>query len=119
MGSFYRKGATGDIPFFPYHSQRNFIMFSFDFEKVHNVMERLGWTWADGTVPSVDRLQKLADRLLWDCYLAQEDPWRISTGGFTAEKGEGLLRLYFSLEECDTWGIGTVEEVEEFLDEQI
>lgn len=75
------------------------ILKNFDFEKVHNVMAHLNWTWydTDGKVPSIDQLKELAKKLLY--HVAEEERFYSSaTGGFKATKYEnGTLELEFIL----------------------
>lgn len=69
------------------------IIINFDFEKVKNVMEFLGWTWAklQANVPDKSEIQDEAYRLLTDCYHAywndtdrREGSYSISCGGLKA-----------------------------------
>lgn len=86
-----------------------YIMDTFGFEKVHNVMSMLDWRWAfakDG-VPSIDELKSEARRLLVSACKEETD---VSTGGFRAvyektseweDDDEPYLALEFVLEECE------------------
>lgn len=75
------------------------ILKHFDFEKVHNVMTHLNWSWrdTDGKAPSIDQLKELAKRLL--SQVSEEEGFYSSaTGGFKAIKYEnGSLELEFIL----------------------
>lgn len=75
------------------------ILKHFDFEKVHNVMTHLNWSWhdTDGKAPSIDQLKELANRLL--SQVAEEEGFYSSaTGGLKAIKYEnGSLELEFIL----------------------
>lgn len=87
----------------------NCIMRNFDFNKVHRVMQTLGWHWITYNkgqeVPSIDIIKKEAKRLLVDAVTEKET---IATGGFRAtyEKGteedpEPFLSLEFIVEDCE------------------
>jgi len=75
------------------------ILKNFDFEKVHDVMTHLNWTWydTDGKVPSIDQLKELAKKLLYHA-AEKEGFYSSATGGFKATKYEnGTLELEFIL----------------------
>ena len=107
------------IPFVPYLEQRDSIMREFDFAKVGRVMRALGWQWATlgprMRVPTTRDLRVAAESLLWECWIEAEDPWHCACGGFSVDKSEGFLRLYFALEELDLWGmeVADLEEMSE------
>ena len=81
------------------------IMDSFDFNKVHKVMEFLDWQWRDEGVPDEYSLKREARRLLRD---AIENKTSISTGGFIVKyypadnDGGEWVKLAFELESWDT-----------------
>lgn len=75
------------------------ILKNFDFEKVHDVMTHLNWTWydTDGKAPSIDQLKELAKRLLNEVS-EKEEFYTLHTGGFKATRYEnGTLQLEFVL----------------------
>lgn len=68
------------------------IMNEFDFEKVHQVMEFLGWTWYKGNglnaVPTIEEIKKTTKKHLIDAYEAavrNKTTYIIDTGGFEAK----------------------------------
>lgn len=66
---------------------------TFDFVRVRELMEHLGWTWYDHGTPSIYQLMKKAEELLQEaCLLQQQD-------GQWSETGRG--GLYAS---CDNAG---------------
>lgn len=79
---------------FPKEKQINYIIQGFDFEKVHNVMKFLNWTWWHiGQPPSVDDLKKEATKLLEELY--DSEYTYIKTGGFKVTKYEDHISLEF------------------------
>ena len=78
------------------------ILDNFDFEKVHETMTSLDWTWhsTDG-VPEIPDLRKEARRLLKDVAKRKENKFFISTGGFQVYKEGGYLELKFVIAEWD------------------
>jgi len=81
------------------------IMDHFDFRKVADVMEHLGWEWfqADGRyeVPTESEIRARARELLQD--VLRRLPSNVSTCGFRARSYEdGDLTLEFVLEEWTT-----------------
>lgn len=90
------------------------IMDEFDFEKVHDYMKFVKWTWVTSQskdyVPSIEELCKCAKTLLTTCkkqYLANGGhKVRSSSGGFTAcINKRGDMRLCFMLAEYEAYGI--------------
>ena len=81
------------------------VMESFDFEKVHDVMNLLDWRWSNGdgglAVPSLYKIIKTADNLLRNVakYYGDKEFHCFSTGGFTASLDNGILSLQFILTE--------------------
>ena len=76
------------------------IINNFDFEKVHEVMNFLGWEWHPlNKVPSIDELKKQARELL-EQICAEPDIHNISTGGFEVILHRDILTLKFVIEEC-------------------
>ena len=83
------------------------VMDNFDFEKVHDVMSFLNWTWQDEGVPNIDSITKSAHSLLLDIQKTSKeslcgDYIEISSGGFIAafKKGfENPLSLSFYIED--------------------
>ena len=83
------------------------IMASFDFDKVHDIMNYLDWKWAMTKygVPTVEELKNEAHRILVDaCY----EKTNISTGGFRAvyestgpADDDPYVGLEFIVEECE------------------
>lgn len=86
-----------------------------DWDKIHNVMEYLNWTWCiqnDNnteyicTVPSVEQLKKEAESLLRRCYdeleKSNESDWRISTGGLNVHVWQDYTcKISFELDCAD------------------
>jgi hypothetical protein len=62
----------------------DYIMDSFDFEKVHITMKALGWEWAsaEDKIPSVFELRQSARRLI-KSVMKSKGKMIASTGGFT------------------------------------
>lgn len=89
------------------------IMDCFDFNKVHDIMEHLNWTWATTRceVPDIIDLKHCARKLLNDVvdqYINnrmygddQSHVFGKSTGGFKAELYYEILELSFILESWD------------------
>lgn len=89
------------------------IMDCFNFNKVHDIMEHLNWTWAitQGEVPDVFELKQCARKLLNDVvddYINNRiygdekvHVFGVSTGGFKAELYYEILELSFVLETWD------------------
>ena len=82
------------------------VLNSFNFEKVHGVMELTNWTWvqSSGKVPSVAIMKDVARGLLADVSYMDVGS-TVSTGGFRATKiqdegTEGLM-LEFVLEQSE------------------
>ena len=79
----------------------------FDFDRVHKVMEALGWTWAqhDGCrTPTVDELKLFALGLVRQAIQDSEKtkkPSDLSSGGFVARVcASGTIELQFAVETC-------------------
>ena len=73
---------------------------TFDFERVHHVMESLSWTWANlDRVPTRAELMAEARRLLAEL---DGKPGVHGSGGLRASyKDDGTLSLKFIL--CESW----------------
>lgn len=85
------------------HERVDYILENFDFNKVHQVMRFLNWTWRGEGVPTVEELKSTASYLLHCCsiYLSQnpnENHYSTATGGFEVVYHEGRIRLLFILE---------------------
>ena len=85
-----------------------YIIDNFDFNKVHNVMTFLGWTWAGSSKsPSIFKLKEKATELLneiCDDYYDNEY-WQFASvglGGFNATRYEDHLVLDFNISEWST-----------------
>ena len=76
------------------------VLESFDFDRVHHVMETLSWTWANlGRVPTRAELVTEARRLLTEL---DGRPGVHGSGGLRASyKEDGTLSLKFIL--CESW----------------
>ena len=65
-------------------------MNNFDFEKVHNVMNHLGWTWYPTGIPTVDNLRFAAreriESVIKSCLLDANpnEEYYVSSGGLKA-----------------------------------
>ena len=58
-----------------------YVMEQFNFNRVHTVMTALSWEWAtEGGVPSVDRIELEAERLLRACIHEWEVQGRPASG---------------------------------------
>lgn len=80
----------------------NFIMDSFDFEKVHKYMKLDDWKWGIiNAIPTVEELKSTARNLLVSIK-NEESGYYVSTGGFTAMKCYDSLRLMFSIDDVDS-----------------
>jgi len=76
------------------------VLDTFDFERVHRVMESLSWTWANlDRVPTQPELAAEARRLLAEL---DGTPGVLGSGGLRASyKEDGTLSLKFIL--CESW----------------
>ncbi len=76
------------------------VIQSFDFSRVHRVMEALAWTWANiERVPTLADLTAEARRLLLEL---DGKPGVLGSGGLRASyKENGTLSLKFIL--CESW----------------
>ncbi|MGA2379006.1 MAG: hypothetical protein ABSG85_06820 [Spirochaetia bacterium] len=76
------------------------VLATFDFERVHHVMESLFWTWANlDRVPTRAELMAEARRLLAEL---DGKPGVHGSGGLRASyKDDGTLSLKFIL--CESW----------------
>lgn len=88
------------------------IMDNFDFDRVHDTMEMLGWGWVDRdtgdyAIPEISELRKRARGLMKEAMVSRQPSYRIATGGFqvdkTTEKGEVFLSLSFVLTSWDNY----------------
>jgi len=88
------------------------IMDNFDFEKVHEAMNLLGWRWwtqeTDSLeIPDIPRLRKVARRLMQDAMGSHMPSYSTGTGGFqvdkTTEEGKVYLSLSFVLTSWDNY----------------
>lgn len=83
------------------------ILDNFDFEYVHDAMEKLGWCWArdSGGVPSISTLRKEARHLLKSCI--GEDKYNTACGGLEVMKethdGVPFYRLMFVLKDWSNY----------------
>ena len=84
----------------PFSAQVEEVIDSFDFPRVHHVMETLGWTWANiERVPTRAELVAEARRLLSEL---EGRPGVRGSGGLRASyKENGTLSLKFIL--CESW----------------
>jgi len=80
------------------------ILEHIEFEKINEIMFRLGWYWRincdDSSVPSVDLLKKKAREQLEDVAKRGHGTWS-GFGGFHAANNYGFLKLAFELTEWD------------------
>ena len=76
------------------------VLEAFDFDRVHQVMESLQWTWANlDRVPTRTELEEEARRLLEEL---DGRPGVHGSGGLRASlKEDGTLSLKFIL--CESW----------------
>jgi len=84
----------------PFEEQVEEVIESFDFTRVHRVMESLEWTWANiDRVPTTAELVTEARRLLSEL---EGRPGVHGSGGLRASyKDDGTLSLKFIL--CESW----------------
>lgn len=87
------------------------IMDYFDFDKVHECMDALGWEWIDEpinlkelnkntySIPDVGTIRKHARRLLRQ--VIEENVYRVATGGLQATWHDGVLSLEFIVAEWE------------------
>lgn len=86
----------------------------FDFERVHDVMTYLNWTWLrkkDGefvdAIPTISDLKATAMQLLSDSFdnsVANKKDCGCSTGGFSVQSfydGTGTVKLILSFNLCE------------------
>jgi hypothetical protein len=76
------------------------VLAGFDFDRVHQVMESLAWTWANlDRVPTKAELMTEGRRLLTEL---DGKPGVLGSGGLRASyKEDGTLSLKFIL--CESW----------------
>ncbi len=86
-----------------YQEQIDEIMDWFDFDKVHETMTKLNWTWRDEGVPKVQELRAAARRHLREVANNGDDYWGSACGGFRAERHEDMLRLMFIVSEWEAY----------------
>ncbi|OHE67536.1 MAG: hypothetical protein A2Z99_01865 [Treponema sp. GWB1_62_6] len=83
-----------------FEAQVEEVLASFDFDRVHRVMEWLHWTWANlGRTPTLVELAAEGRRLLLEM---RATPGVLGSGGLRASlKEDGTLSLKFIL--CESW----------------
>lgn len=84
---------------FNYEKQIQDILEYFDFERVHETMTKLNWTWVSSDlkleyIPEIEELKEHAKERLEN---AIKYKWSES-GGFIATNSSGVLNLYFVVE---------------------
>ena len=88
------------------------IMDNFDFDRVHDTMEMLGWGWVDRdtgdyAIPEIIELRKRARSLMKEAMNSSQSSYGISTGGFQVDKktieGKTYLSLSFVLTSWDNY----------------
>lgn len=95
-----------------YDVQIDEIMSQFDFARVHKVMCLTTWEWHDKktnkmTIPSISKLKIVARAMLTDLTETENEKITgIQSGGFHADKVNGLLSLKFIISEAN----GVLEE---------
>ena len=92
----------------PYKEQIWVILNRFDFQRVAEAMEQMGWKWGIGLeaeVPKARKLEETAEYLLRLVTQAEEPTMEAATGGFRAFYSEpptwyrrGTLGLAFEVE---------------------
>lgn len=79
------------------------ILEKFDFDKVHDVMEKLSWNWATVGIPSTYQIIKQAKELLYEVS-ELENLSHVATGGFRATKiDDEQLELSFEICNETAW----------------
>lgn len=105
----------------------NAVIHEFNFERVHEVIKRMGWklflkhTQSKARIPSVIDLKRKARTLLKRA-LKQDEvqlPSIYVEGGFVAEKIGTHLRLQFIVEESTCYDWGALEEKQKMNLEKI
>ena len=88
------------------------IMCEYDFERVHDIMYNIGWTWVtpDGKERYVPEIQDIRESAMRTLNHLRDHPWAkiAGTGGFTAcleDDGNYLIVYLF-------WGVNNTVEVE-------
>jgi hypothetical protein len=78
-----------------------YIIDSFNFEKVRKTMELLHWTWlGSDKSPTIDELKMTARMLLYN--VCDDNCDSSSTGGFKATRYDDHLELEFIISEYDS-----------------
>lgn len=72
------------------------IINRFDFQKVHDYMVSVNWTWWD-EVPSPENLKQTALRLLVEAQMDPQEVVSMGTGGFRVYKLPWGLELVFAM----------------------
>ena len=73
----------------------NSMLNLFDFERIHNVMHFLEWSWTDIGVPTIEQLRRQAYDMMEEVVLNEHA--YLSTGGFIVRNVDGMLDLSFNL----------------------
>lgn len=97
----------------PLSVHQDTIMDEFDFEKVHKVMEFLGWEWfgAESGVPTTGEMRRCVRDLMFRAYEYATKSGRdhyITTGGFCVsyDNGGDAFEVSFKLAEWNTYDLG-------------
>jgi len=72
------------------------IVKRFDFNKVHDYMQKTGWKWRD-EVPQIEEIKMTATRLLLEAVESSDEFLSSGTGGFRVYKFPWGLELVFAL----------------------
>lgn len=85
-----------------HEEQIQMILKDFDFKTIHDTMLFLNRKWnypnKPAATPTLEELKQIAFGCLQNVTLSTDETAIFSTGGFEAEKMEGMLQLTFVLE---------------------
>ena len=88
-----------------FQEQIDNILDEFNFERIHDMMEAVGWTWGsppEAFVPEVGDLRKAARKHLQSLRTTGLS----ASGGFTALNDDGVLNLFWGEDSmCFTDGV--------------
>jgi hypothetical protein len=96
-----------------------YIVDSFNFEKVYNVMKFVDWKWYNPKtqgmyVPTIDEMKNVVIKLLYSVYIDNDDVFAMTSGGFRASKYEDHLELEFILSTISSDAINDGVEYERY-----
>jgi hypothetical protein len=84
-----------------FQEQIDNIMDTFDFNRVHQMMEAVGWGWGDpAVVPDTYAIKQDARKHLRSVAGSKREGWFAGCGGFTALNLHGQLNLWWGENSC-------------------